>query len=249
MLAIYCVLRTVCRNVVPEPGCRESRQPLDLNEGGGISRRQQTHYTSPMHTCHDRSRGGRPLYTPAGQRKKERDRAKREKVRARLQNEGRHTWGPKERRKAYRSVPSQRHHSGDATRNRESDRERERERETRENEREREREREKERKSSRERERRVLVCGSGVLISIRCAWAVVKTTGRRGCAGTDWGSERGGVDLSIFHCDIAHKFSATFTVSIRMNDILSVTRPSSTLPRITTRPLRFFLALTPRRVP
>ena len=67
--------------------------------------------------------------------------------------------GTKERRKAHRSVPSQRHHSGDATRN--IERATERERETREK-----REREKERK--RERERRV-VCGSGVLISIRCA--------------------------------------------------------------------------------
>ena len=59
-----------------------------------------------------------------------------------------------------------------------------------------ERETREKRESKRERERTVipggvLVCGSGVLISIRCAWAVVKTTGRRGCAGTDWGSERG----------------------------------------------------------
>ena len=84
--------------------------------------------------------------------KKERDRAKREKERARLQNEGRHAWGPKERRKACRSVPSQRHHSGDATRNRESDRQRERnEREARERERERKRERKRERAREKER--------------------------------------------------------------------------------------------------
>jgi len=43
--------------------------------------------------------------------------------------------GTKRERKACRSVPSQRHHSGDATRNRESDRERERN-EKRERERE-----------------------------------------------------------------------------------------------------------------
>ena len=52
--------------------------------------------------------------------------------------------GTKERRKAHRSVPPQRHHSGDATRN--IERATERERETREK-----REREKERKRERER--------------------------------------------------------------------------------------------------
>jgi len=57
--------------------------------------------------------------------------------------------GTKERRKAHRSVPSQRHHSGDATRN--IERATERERETREK-REREKKREKERGG-------VLVCG------------------------------------------------------------------------------------------
>ena len=55
--------------------------------------------------------------------------------------------GTKERRKAHRSVPSQRHHSGDATRN--IERATERERETREK-----REREKETQRKRERERR-----------------------------------------------------------------------------------------------
>ena len=86
----------------------------------------------------------------------------------------------------------------------------ERERETREKREEREREREKERKSSRERERRVLVCGSGVLISIRCAWAVVKTTGRRGCAGTDWGSERGrGLTSRFFQVLLNGRFLST----------------------------------------
>ena len=65
--------------------------------------------------------------------------------------------GTKERRKAHRSVPPQRHHSGDATRN--IERATERERETRE----------RERKREREKERGGVVCGSGVLISIRCA--------------------------------------------------------------------------------
>ena len=104
------------------------------------------------------------------------------------------------------------HHSGitvvtqHAT-ERATEREREREKRERTREREREREREKERKSSRERERRVLVCGSGVLISIRCAWAVVKTTGRRGCAGTDWGSERGrGLTSRFFQVFLKGRF-------------------------------------------
>ena len=65
--------------------------------------------------------------------------------------------GTKERRKAHRSVPSQRHHSGDATRN--IERATERERETREK-------RERERKKEKERGGGWFV---GVLISIRCA--------------------------------------------------------------------------------
>ena len=55
--------------------------------------------------------------------------------------------GTKERRKAHRSVPSQRHHSGDATRNIERATERERERDERE-EREREKKRERERRGA-----------------------------------------------------------------------------------------------------
>ena len=65
------------------------------------------------------------------ERERKRETEQREKKRELdcRRNEGRHTWGPKERRKACRSVPSQWHHSGDATRNRErEERERSRER-------------------------------------------------------------------------------------------------------------------------
>ena len=86
--------------------------------------------------------------------------------------------GTKERRKAHRSVPSQRHHSGDATRN--IERATERERETREK-REREKEREKERGG-------VLVCGGVDFHTVRMSssknhWSVSP------CPGSQpWGS-------------------------------------------------------------